>query len=143
MVERATPTPQRAPGDSAEPLQERVERLEDALAVLQELPKQEDHPLTTIPTAPRRWLLFDFLAELRLILRMFFDIHYRVAWSTRVIVLVLVPMILLVHWWLPLSGVWVVGALIQHVVIMFLAFFVYKALSREARRYAESKGHSV
>ena len=90
----------------------------------------------------RRWLLFDLVGDLRTILRMFFDVRFRLAWSTRVIVLVLVPLTLLVDWWLPFAAVPIVGPLVCHFVILILSFIVFKALSREARRYVETKGSS-
>jgi len=168
---------------STEPLEERVERLEDAVATLLDAQLNEERlvdrvterlrPSTSVGATvaaehvtterssamperqffeeaalntiranvhSRGWLLVDFVAELRDIMRMFFDIHYRVAWSTRAIVLILVPMILLVDWWLPFPNLPLIGPLVRHTVILIGAFLVYKALSREARRYVETKG---
>jgi hypothetical protein len=99
-------------------------------------------PINRASVPSRRWLLVDFLAELRTILRMFFDIHYQVAWTTRVIALVLVPLILLSDWWVPFSSVPVVGPLVSHTVGLFLAFLVYKSLSREAQRYVQRRTSS-
>ncbi len=102
-------------------------------------------PETTLPELPpptpsvlhRPWLLLDLAAELRAMAAMFFDRSYRTAWTTRAAVLVLVPAILLSHWWFPFAWVPVVGPLVDKVVDLGLAFFLYKALSREAQRYLD------
>jgi hypothetical protein len=83
------------------------------------------------------WLIVDLYQEVVAIARMFFDLHYKVGWSTRLLVLVLVPAILTSHWWLPFSHVVVIGELFDKVVDLILAFVVVKALSREARRYMQ------
>jgi hypothetical protein len=93
----------------------------------------------TVRLLPHAWLLFDLFAEARAMVRMFFDIHYHVAWTTRLVVLVLVPLILLSHWWFPFAWVPLVGPLGDKLVDLLLAFFVYKALSREAHRYLETR----
>jgi hypothetical protein len=69
---------------------------------------------------------------------MFFDRSYRTAWTTRIAVLVLIPMILLSHWWFAFAWVPLVGPVIDKVLNLALAFFLYKALSREAHRYLET-----
>jgi hypothetical protein len=176
-----------APGPPAESLEQRVQRLEDAVAALQDTrpleervvervserlgitpPKGEPDPRTEhMITAERRtapppadglstqetpplppqgppplitrhaWLLFDLLGELRAMVRMFFDVRYHVAWSTRVTVLTLLLLIFTSGWWCPLAYVWFLGPLVEKLVDLVLAFFVYKALSREAHRYRE------
>jgi hypothetical protein len=83
------------------------------------------------------WLLIDLYQELFAISRMFFDLHYHVAWTTRLLVLVLVPAILTSHWWLPFSSLWVVGEFFDKLIDLVLAFVVFKALNREAQRYLE------
>jgi hypothetical protein len=204
MEEQVTTVPEpvfdlgsRAARDAArppEPLEQRVQRLEDAVAALQDTQHIEDRvaervharlqglavaapaplagsaaagqggdtarytaaapnpapppvtPVLPTPPAPwprlvrRSWLLIDLAAELRAMVRMFFDIHYHVGWTTRLIVFVLVPVILLSHWWFPLAWVPLVGRYVDKVLDLFLAFFVYKALSREAQRYLETRG---
>ena len=71
--------------------------------------------------------------------RMFFEVRYHVAWSTRVTVLILLPLIFTSGWWCPLAYVPVLGPVVEKIVDLVLACFVYKALSREARRYRELK----
>ena len=103
-----------------------------------EPPAVEPPPPAPPPLLHRPWLLFDLATELRAMASMFFDRTYRTAWSTRVAVLVLVPMILLSHWWFPFAWVPIVGPLVDKAVDLVLAFFLYKSLSREAHRYMET-----
>lgn len=106
-------------------------------------PPEPAFPAPPVPAParllPHAWLLFDLYAEARAMVRMFFDIHYHVAWTTRLVVLILVPLILLSHWWFPFAWVPLVGPLVDKLVDLLLAFFVYKALSREAHRYLETR----
>ena len=83
------------------------------------------------------WLAVDLYQEITAIARMFFDLHYKVGWTTRLLVIVLVPAILTSHWWLPFSHVPIIGELFDKVIDLALAFVVIKALSREARRYLQ------
>jgi hypothetical protein len=89
------------------------------------------------PVLTRSWLILDLAAELRAMAAMFFDRSYRTALTTKVALFVLVPAILLSHWWFPFAWVPIVGPLVDKVVDLGLAFFLYKALSREAHRYLE------
>src|SRR5262249_26036491 len=97
-----------------------------------------DPPVLAPVLTRSSWLLFDVYGEFRTILRMFFDHRYRVAWSTYLVTLVLVPLIITSHSWLPLAHLPLLGGLLDKVVDLVLAFFTYKALSREARRYRET-----
>ena len=90
-------------------------------------------PLLTRPPM----LVVDLYLEAVAIFRMFFDLRYRVAWTTRVLVLLLLPAILTSHWWVPFAPVPVIGGLLDKLVDLLLAFVMFKALSREARRYLE------
>jgi len=49
-------------------------------------------------------------------------------------------LILTSHWWLPLAWLPGFGGLFVSVVNLILAFALYKALSREGRRYHETVG---
>ena len=91
------------------------------------------------PVLRQPWLLFDLIAELRAMVRMFFDVRYHVGWSTRLTVLVLLPLLLLSRFWLPLSWVPVAGPVFDKLVDLLLAFVIYKALSREAHRYLQTR----
>ncbi len=87
-------------------------------------------------TAPA-WLLFDISREARNMIAMFFDIHYRVGWMSRTVAVVLLCVLLFVpdSWWVPMSWIPVIGYMLINIVKLLAAFFVYKLLSREARRY--------
>lgn len=145
-------------------LEERVGRLEAAVAALQEQqarqasaavragnpilpqtkvgsisPADETGTAAEDSVHPRRsWLLADLFADLKAIPRMFLDIRYRVAWSTWLLVLLVVPLILTSGWWFPLAWAPVVGDYLDKAFDFVLAFILYKALGREARRYRET-----
>lgn len=89
----------------------------------------------------RPWLLFDLYAEARASIRMFFDPGYRTTWQVRVFPPVLLVAILTSWIWLPgttlLPGSLMM--LVDKTVDLVLAFVGFKILSREARRYRESK----
>jgi hypothetical protein len=98
-------------------------------------------------TSPQPWLIHDIYTELRAIGRMFFDARYRVfymTWQTKVFPLMLLGLMLLSWLWLtslPLPGVLVTP--LDKIVELLLAFFLYKVLSREARRYREVQAQLV
>jgi hypothetical protein len=175
-----------ADGPSTEqlsPLEQRVHRLESAVAALQgnpPAPERAAEPLAppsppptsnaihdgiqaatapimaavadaavraAIPVGPRQsrlegihWLVIDIIREAAAIFWMFIDLHYKVAWSTRLLTIILLPAILLSHWWLPFANVPVIGPFADKVLDLVLAFIMFKALSREAHRYLESRG---
>jgi hypothetical protein len=83
------------------------------------------------------WLAVDVYREITTIAKMFFDLHDKVGWMTRLLVLILIPAILTSHWWLPLTNIWVIGDLLDKLVDLALAFVVIRALTREAQRYRE------
>jgi len=178
------------PRDSLEQLEQRVQRLEDAVATLQDTSLVEEHVLERVqvllqarpeapaplarsaaaqkmydaarftaappnaapapatpsadpPAASARlqhppWLLFDLFAELRAMVLMFFDRHYHTAWTTRLAVFVVVPLVLLSHWWFPFAWVPIIGPVVDKLVDLALAFFLYKTLGREAHRYMDA-----
>jgi hypothetical protein len=67
--------------------------------------------------------------------RMFFDYHYHVAWTTRLLALVLIALIVTSHWWFPPAFVPFVGAFLDKAWDILLAFVLYRVLAGEARRY--------
>lgn len=201
MSQNDTASAPQGDGSSAENLAQRLQRLEDAIASLQDTrviedrvvervtqrlqPKgapapqavtsaaedkrhslkritqlvtgKSDPPRTTTgpaanPTPPanapfavtpetiqRAWFVVDVWMELRIIIRMFFDVRYHIGWWSRVTVLVLLPLILLSDWWVPFSSVLIIGPIFEKLVDLVLAFFVYKVLTREAARYRQTK----
>jgi len=82
-------------------------------------------------------LLEELVGEIRTFVRMFFDIRYRMSWFTWLVTVVGLSFALLSHWVVPFAFVPFVGPVLDKVVDLILAFFVYKALSREARRYRQ------
>jgi hypothetical protein len=177
----ATPNESSQAGWPHETLEQRVQRLEDAVASLQDTrpleeriservaarfqlrpgppPDVADKVVTSLPPppvpnplpsaagpppasvlAPHSWLLFDVLTELRAMVRMFFDVRYNVAWTTRLTVIVLAVLLALSEFWLkflPCASIWLVGEVLDKLVVVALAFLIYKALSREAQRYLQ------
>jgi hypothetical protein len=140
-------------------LEQRVQRLEEAVASLQEKknaelpqvkvgpppmedvappPRRADPPISSAP-ARTPWLLVDIIAEARAMVRMFFDIHYRMAWYTRIAVVIILVMILLSNLWL--GWLPVLGFILVKLWDLALAFLAYKILSREAQRYREWRGN--
>jgi hypothetical protein len=94
------------------------------------------------------WLFVDMWREARLLWRMILDRRYRMAWTTRLVTLALLPLILLAHVWMPLLFFWFPlmwfdfsAGLCIALVNLALAFAIYKALSREGRRYSDSIHH--
>jgi hypothetical protein len=82
---------------------------------------------------------WEVLRELRLMLRMFLDVSYRVAWWVRIFAVVMLLAMLTAHLWVPLSAeTWILGfpgRILQTLVVVILGFFFYKVLSREAKKY--------
>lgn len=90
------------------------------------------------------WLFLDMIREAKLLVQMIFDHRYQMAWTTRLVVIVFLPAILTAHWWMPVLFFWfplmwldATAALCVSLVNLLLAFALYKALSREVRRYDE------
>lgn len=137
-------------------LEERVlARLADRMPAAP-VPPQSDGAFRRDDTAPSTswgggwasWLFIDMFREAKLLVQMVFDRRYRMAWTTRVVAIILLPAIILAHWWLPLLFFWFplmwfawTQELCINLVNLLLAFALYKALSREARRYAERVRH--
>lgn len=94
------------------------------------------------PTAPR-WLVLDVYDEARTIFRMYMDRRYLMTWSSRLLPLILLCAILTSWIWMPGTALLdkitlgVLGTLLDKCVDLVLAFFLYKTLSREARRYRD------
>jgi hypothetical protein len=139
-VERRTAPPEDRPDERAE---ERVQVRDGAEArrPAEPAPAPEPDPALSrfVPPALTRhpWLLFDLLRELRAMVRMFFDVRYNVGWSARVVVLILLPLIFTSGWWFPLAYFPFLGTFFMKALDLLLTFVVYKALSREARRYLD------
>jgi hypothetical protein len=154
----AIPTPDAVPA----PLEQRIRRLEDAVAQMQDKNQPETRikkPGPSQPTAPPspemtlhtdagshsgpKWLLFDIIAEARVIFRLLVDPRYRMTWIGRIVPPVLLVAFLGAYYvvaaipflGLFLLGVPVVGWLLQKVVQLLVAFALFKVLHEEVQRY--------
>jgi hypothetical protein len=98
-------------------------------------------PLASPAATNASWMVVDMVLELVAIFRMFFDFKYKVGWTTRILVLVLLPVILLSHEWFPGAKIEFlgIGTVLDKLVDLALAFIMYKALSREAQRYLQTR----
>lgn len=143
-------------------LEQRVRRLEDALAQLQDRhigetrilapplePRPADsppaipvptQPVLASPGGPARllWMLWDAWAEARAIVRMFVDPRYHLPWSARVPPLILLLAIVTSYYWLPGTAVPLFGLGFNKAVDLVLAFILFKWLGHEARRYRQT-----
>jgi hypothetical protein len=94
-------------------------------------------PSPETPRGPRHWLLFEAINDARVILRMFVDPRYRMTWPGRVLPLVLLALFVTSKIWLPLTSLPLFGELIDKTFDLLLGFFLFKVVSREARRYRQ------
>lgn len=164
------PDPAANPGDpllaGADPAtsEQRIRRLEDALANLQNTEWLAEHiaervsdrlqangaalPQAKVPATPesippteesRSWFLFDLIRETRAMVNMFFDPRYRVSPFTWAVVLFTLPLVLLSGWWFPGAWIPIVGHFVDKAFDLVIALAAYKALAREARRYQASR----
>jgi hypothetical protein len=91
----------------------------------------------------RPWLLWDILTEARAMLHMYVDPRYRMSWWGRLVPLALLAAILTSWVWMPGAmflntfSTWLATALIK-LVDLVLAYFLFKVLAAEARRYRET-----
>ncbi len=106
--------------------------------VTAERPTGETMPLPDVPVRPAAPPLSG-LTEFRAMARMFFDMHYHVAWSTRILVLLFIPLIWTSELWFPPAWVPLVGVIFDKTFDIILAFLLYKVLAGEARRYVRSQ----
>jgi hypothetical protein len=97
-------------------------------------------PLASPTAARASWIVVDVVLEFVAIYRMFFDFTYKAGWPTRILVLVLLPAILTSSLWFPGSHFWwILGDVLDKLLDLLLAFIMYKALSREAQRYLQTR----
>ncbi len=180
--------PTAANGVAVEALEQRVRRLEDAVAAIQDTQIMEDRVVERVvqrvehtPYPPLRegpglivsaarmllpktidaipenaaapaadgtaaapvetrppWLLADAWREFRWVLRMLTDYRYRMSWTGRVVLVVAIVVGVLS--WFMLSGLPVVGGVLDRVVLILAAVVTYKAMCREVVRYQELLG---
>jgi hypothetical protein len=90
--------------------------------------------------SPQPWLIVDIYGEMRAMVRMFFDTRYRrflMTWQTKILPLALLGLMILSWIWLSTLIPGPLATVLDKIVELVLAFFLYKILSREARRYRE------
>lgn len=80
------------------------------------------------------WFFIDVWKEFSTICKMFFDVRYHMGWFTRILTIILVPAFLLSNYW-PRPPIPIVAEIWERVFFLLVAFFFFKALSREAQRY--------
>jgi hypothetical protein len=102
-------------------------------------------PAPEPPPAQSIWFVYDIYSEGMAILRMFIDPHYRMPWRSRLIPLLLFIAILTSWYWLPgtgflneFPGLALLARALDKIVDLFLAFFLFKILGREAQRYQKA-----
>ncbi len=104
-------------------------------------PPAEPVPATKTSSVRHEWLLIDAYEEARSIYLMYLDRRYRphLSWSARITPLLLLFAILTSWVWVPGTMLlWFPLALTVDILVnLLLAYFLYKVLSREARRYRE------
>jgi len=93
-----------------------------------------------IPRGNYAWLFFDMFVDARFFFLMLFDKRYTLAWTTHVVLWVLIPVILTSAWWFPAAYIPFLGPFLDKALDLILAFFVYKTLSREVSRYRQMLG---
>jgi len=81
------------------------------------------------------WLLVELYREIRGMARMFADHRYRMSWTGKAVPLAAI--LVAVISWLLISGIPLVGGLLDRAVDLTLIVLVYKAMSRELCRYRD------
>jgi hypothetical protein len=87
------------------------------------------------PPDPDRptWLLFDLWAEVRTFGKMLFDHRYPFSYSGRFGPICIA--FVYVFCWFFVSGMPIIGGVVERIIDIILAVLLYKIMSREVRRY--------
>jgi hypothetical protein len=93
-------------------------------------------PGGSAPPRPRRWLIWEMIAELRAIVCMYIDPRYRLSWTGYVLPPALFAAYLLSYYWVPFSTL--LGKFITVPVDLIVLYAMFKILGHEARRYRET-----
>ena len=145
----------------------RLDRLENAIASLQQTLLTSDRVRTSQATAtedssagyrteedfaapsvhPRRrptmfgamrWLFHEIIPELRGMVSMFFDPRYELGVPVRVSTLVLLCMVVTSTWWVPFSSLPVFGFILDRGMMLVSGYLLFKLLSSESRKYRQT-----
>jgi len=84
------------------------------------------------------WLLFDMFREFTNMLAMLFDMSFHLGWTTRVIVIVILAVMMTCDWWMfPINVIpFGIGT---KIVNLLLGFVLFKVVSWETRRYVSQR----
>ena len=141
LVERVTRRLVHDGGRHAEPRHLLIDAGRHLLpAALNQVQDESGRPELSGGRAGRSWLLHHLYTEGQAIIRMFFDRRYQMTWTARVVPLALLVAIITSMFWLPGSGIVVLGTIMDKVFDLLLAFCALKILTREARRYRIAMG---
>ncbi len=99
-----------------------------------------------VPAQPRRptWLLFDLYADLRTMIRIYFDLRAPISWTGRTLPVVLLIAIATSWFWLGLLVPKLIAdipglfTLLMKIVDLLLALVLWKAVSRAVQQYREA-----
>ena len=81
------------------------------------------------------WLLVELYREIRGMMRMFADHRYRMTWTSKAVPLAAI--LVAVISWLLISGIPLIGGLLDRAVELTLIVLVYRSMCRELSRYRE------
>ncbi len=163
-IQREEPPPSLSLARNTAELEQRVRRLEEALALLQQgkpIPPPatgapQAVPITATPAAiptarvlttppepghakkGNSWLFWEMLTELRVIWRMYTDPRYQLSWFGRLVPLALLLIFIFSQWIIPLASVPVLGGWFEQIGQLIVAYLLVKCLSHEARRYRQT-----
>lgn len=88
---------------------------------------------SSAPSSP--WLLIDLWRRFSLLFRMVADRRFSMAWQSKLVIFVMLPLFLTSEYWCPLSWILVIGGWFDKLLKLALAFAAFVALSRELNRY--------
>lgn len=140
VTDRAPEPPPPPPPEPPNPVLEAGKQLLPAAIGALSRPMANYTPGFSQPEPRSPWLLFDIVTEMRSILHMYGDPRYRLTWNGRVIPVVMLAFIFTSWIWLPgttLFPTWFTTTF-DKVLDLVFAYFLFKVLSREARRYRET-----
>jgi hypothetical protein len=96
------------------------------------------HPPVPSDPAARHWFFVQLWTELRLMVRMYFDPHYRVSRTVQFVLPAILVLFVLNYFvfavWLPVP---VISPVLERVGCVLLGVFVYKLMTRELARYRD------
>jgi hypothetical protein len=167
-MEAAAETTDLSLGPSLSALEQRVQKLEETVGALQNTKILEERIVDRLsrreeaaraaeqftpahaPSEPTvyslgptvtasAWIVFELITDIKNMFLMFFDMRFRMSWSTRIVTFVLLPLMLTANWWFPPAWITLIGFPIVSMLNLLLSFVLFKFLSRDAQRYREFK----